>query len=111
MKIGLVIKELRENEKLSQEELAAKIKVTTQMISHYENGIHIPRGKTLEKIAKVFNKTIEDLYILTIGKPGSLKKPDQLDQAEIIFLRAEVERLKNTILNLQQELLEIYKKR
>ena len=39
------------------------------------------------------------------------KKPDQDDQAEVEVLKKEVDRLKSIIVDLQQELLQIYKKK
>jgi transcriptional regulator with XRE-family HTH domain len=62
MNIGLRIKGLREEKNMSQEELADKIGVSKQMVSHYENGINVPRGKKIKLLAKVFGITEEEFY-------------------------------------------------
>ncbi|HDN82733.1 MAG TPA: transcriptional regulator [Candidatus Altiarchaeales archaeon] len=57
------IKELREKFKLTQEELAKKVGVTRQTIIFLEQGKYNPSLKLAYKIAKIFNKRIEDIFI------------------------------------------------
>lgn len=58
IKIGSIIKELRESEKMTLEELAKKMKTTKSAISRLENHTESIRLSTLEKVAEVFNKKI-----------------------------------------------------
>ena len=58
LKIGMIIKELREQKKMTQEELAKKLKTTKSAISRLENHAENMRLSTLEKVAEVFNKKL-----------------------------------------------------
>ena len=58
LKLGKLIKELRENEGLTQEELAKKLETTKSAISRLENHTENIRLITLEKIAETFGKTL-----------------------------------------------------
>ena len=49
------IKELRQKNKLSQIELANKIKASNQAISAYENGSREPKLETWNKLAEYFS--------------------------------------------------------
>jgi len=56
------IKKLRKQHKLSQEELARKAEITYSTLIKIESGSNKnPTIKTIYKIAKVFNVTIDDL--------------------------------------------------
>ena len=56
------IKEFREQNKMSQTELAQLVGVRRETIGHLENGHYNP--SLAAKIAKVFNVTIEDMFII-----------------------------------------------
>lgn len=53
--IGRKLKQLRKSKKLSQQELADKIKITRSTISNYEIGRRTPHLKDLQKFCKVFD--------------------------------------------------------
>jgi putative transcriptional regulator len=55
------IKTLRQNEKMTQKELAAKVGVTGDYISQIERG-RIPGMDTAQKLAMLFDTTIDDLF-------------------------------------------------
>ena len=57
-KIGLLLKEAREKNGLTQEELASKIKTTKSAISRIENHADDIKLSTLTKVAKALGKTI-----------------------------------------------------
>ncbi len=59
------LKELRIENKLSQQELAAQLNVSQRSISSWETGFRQPDFETLEKIAKLFNVTTD--YLLGIS--------------------------------------------
>jgi putative transcriptional regulator len=56
------IKELREEKSLTQEELANKVDVTRQTILFMEKGKYNPSLRLAWKIAKVFDKPIEEIF-------------------------------------------------
>ena len=60
------IKEFREQNKMSQTELAQLVGVRRETIGHLENGHYNPSLVLAAKIAKVFNVTIEDMCIILV---------------------------------------------
>lgn len=49
---------------LTQEELATRVGVTRQAINAVERGKYIPSAVLAMKIARIFNKTVEEIFIL-----------------------------------------------
>ena len=60
-KIALRIKALRERQKISQEELAARAGVSRGYLARLETGRHDPTITTLEKLAKALRVRVERL--------------------------------------------------
>lgn len=58
------IRELRKANKVTQDELAGAVGVTRQTIISLENGKYNASLQLAHKIAKYFNMTIEDIFIL-----------------------------------------------
>lgn len=63
-----ILKELREKNKLSQEELAEKVFVTRQAVSRWENGNTVPNTETLKLLSKLYQVSINTL----LGSPRKL---------------------------------------
>ena len=63
-----VLLKLRTEKGLSQEELAAKIYVTRQAVSRWENGETVPNTDTLKLLSKFFGVSINTL----LGSPQQL---------------------------------------
>ena len=61
-KIGKYIKELRKNNKLTQEELADKIYVSRQAVSNWERGKDAPSVDNVKNICLLFNVSMADIY-------------------------------------------------
>ena len=61
MSIGQKIKEFRQSQNLKQSDLAKMINVSQDKISFYENDVKVPTIKTLVKIAKALNVSIDVL--------------------------------------------------
>jgi putative transcriptional regulator len=57
-----IIKVLRAQNNLTQEELAKKIGITRQALSNIENGKVIPSGKIVIKIANFFRIPAEKIF-------------------------------------------------
>ncbi len=75
------LKELRESKNLTQSELASVINVTQGAIGFWERGKREPDYKTLCKLARFFNVSVEYLIgeadsdkILIIGRNGTYKE-------------------------------------
>lgn len=63
---GLRIRELREQHKLSQEQLGKKVERSKSVISSYENNIKVPPLNVLTQMAVVFNVSLD--YLVGIDK-------------------------------------------
>lgn len=63
-KLETKIRELRANANLSQEELAAKVGVRRETIVRLEKGAYNPSLKLAIDIARVFNKSVEEVFII-----------------------------------------------
>ena len=60
--LGKRIKELRKNAGLTQEKLAELIFIETSTLSGIESGRHFPSLITLEKVAKVLNVNLKNIF-------------------------------------------------
>ena len=68
MNASEVLKNIRINNKLTQDEMAAKLFVTRQAISRWETGETVPNTDTLKLISKTFDISINTL----LGSPRKL---------------------------------------
>ena len=65
MKLGNNLKRCRfDNDDMSQEELANKVGVSRQSIHSIEKGKFVPSTLLALKIAKYFNKSVEDIFYI-----------------------------------------------
>jgi len=63
MSLGKNIKELRKKEGLTQAELAEMLGINTnESISRWENDLHRPSTKILEKLTFIFNTDFNSLF-------------------------------------------------
>lgn len=82
MMIGERIKSLREERKITQQELARYLGVSQKTISNYENGERSPDPDTLRKIADYFDVTVD--YLLGRSNHRQLTRRDERDIEKII---------------------------
>lgn len=68
MEIKDILKNLREKNNLTQDQLAEKVMVTRQAVSRWENGETQPNTDTLRLLSKQFNVSINTL----LGSPRQL---------------------------------------
>ena len=80
---GLRIKELREQHKLSQEQLGRRIDRSKSVISSYENNIKIPPLDILTKIAVIFNVSLD--YLVGIDKNEMISIDGLTEQQKILL--------------------------
>lgn len=62
------VQSLRKSKKITQEELAHLVGVTRQTIISIESGKYIASLSLALKIARVFGKTVEEIFILEEGE-------------------------------------------
>ncbi|MDQ1910383.1 helix-turn-helix transcriptional regulator [Paenibacillus sp. GD4] len=74
MKYGHRIASLRDDRKLTQEELASKVGITRAALSHYENNRREPDYDTIRKIADFFGVSIDYLMGRSDETGSSLDK-------------------------------------
>lgn len=61
MTFGNILKKIRQENNMTQDELAKKIDTSRSNIANYENGKNMPSIDILEKIASLFNCTTDYL--------------------------------------------------
>lgn len=62
------LRDLRKNKRLQQADLAALVGVRRETIGNLENGKYNPSLKLAMDIAKVFNKTVEEIFFFEDDK-------------------------------------------
>lgn len=79
--LGSTIKELRKNNKLTQQDLATSLKVSVGAVGLWETDKRLPNLEMLLKIADTFNVSVDYLLkatqkneIIILGSNGSYKK-------------------------------------
>ena len=91
------LKELRENYKMSQTELAEALFLSQRTISSYETGINEPDIETLKKIASYFKVTVDYL----IGY-------DKNNQTNIVDVKQNIKSLnKEQLLNIIEKQIDL----
>lgn len=60
--VGIFIKKLRKEEKMTREELAKKADITARTIYNIENGVYVPRIPVLARVARALDMNILELY-------------------------------------------------
>ena len=59
MEMKDILKQLRENNNLTQEQMVARLMVTRQAVSRWENGETQPNTETLKLLSREFNRIKE----------------------------------------------------
>lgn len=85
MSFGTNIKKIRQDNNLTQEELAKRINTSRSNIANYENDKNMPSIDILEKLSEIFNCSID--YLL--GK-SDIKNPDLKDNLFLIPIVGKV---------------------
>ena len=76
---GILLKTLRKQKFMTQEALADRLCVTTSAISKWENGKNLPDIMLMQKLAQIFEISLDDLCnceetLATINNPASQNK-------------------------------------
>ena len=73
MSIGKIIKNLRVNKNLTQEELSEKIDISKNYLSKVERGISLLNVESFLKMAEVLEFSLEDFGVKTSNKTDKTK--------------------------------------
>ena len=91
MSFGDILKKLRQDKKITQEELAIKINSSRSNIANYENNNNMPSVEILERLAKIFDVSTD--YLL--GKTDIKSNKLDLTEDDIAFIK-NVKKLNET---------------
>ena len=89
---GNVLKKLRQQEGLTQQQLANKLGVTKSVISYYELQERYPSPDILTKLAQIFHVSTD--YLLGIER-GEVIDLSGLDEEDIVTVKRLITSLKN----------------
>ena len=78
MKFGNILKKIRQDNNMTQEELAKKINTSRSNIANYENNKNMPSIDILNKLSKLFNVSTD--YLL--GK-SDIRNPEEVKNSKI----------------------------
>ena len=67
---------LRQQHNITQQELAARVNVTHQAVSKWENGSSIPDLQTLMTLSRLFNVTLDELLTEVLSQRRAASDPD-----------------------------------
>ena len=87
--LGRILRELRDEKALSQDQLAQRVGVTSSIIAFYELGEGVPALPTLIKLSRVLGVTTDYLLGLTVQKEFFLDvselTPKQIESLNLII--------------------------
>lgn len=85
MNIGVIIKELRQTKKMTQEDLASLLGVSVQAVSRWENSVSYPDITLLPILASVFSVTVD--YLLGTDKVSNDQIACVVEKQYLEFVR------------------------
>lgn len=91
MEFGAKLKNLRTNQKMTQQQLADRLQVAKSVVSYYESGDRYPSYDVLIRIAHVFHVTTD--YLLDIERKRVIDVSDISDD-DIAVLETVAEALR-----------------
>ena len=96
MTLGKIIKQLRKETFLSQEQLAAKLDITAQAVSKWENEESYPDILFLPKIAAIFGVKIDELF--DYNEESAYQQIENMLDHERYFTHADFSKSENFLL-------------
>lgn len=84
------LQESLQDSQLSQKQLAERASVTEAAVSNYLRGVRVPRGATLQRLAKALNTTTDFL----LGNEGTGKKDAKIELLQRNLQKLDEEQLK-----------------
>ena len=65
MDFGKQIRQIRKDAKLTQEQMAAKLNVSRQAVSNWENNKNLPNLEMIITISRVFGLSLDQLMVVS----------------------------------------------
>lgn len=81
------LRKLREDNELSQEQLANKLNLSTSTVGMYEQGRRQPDNSTLTKISEIFDVSVD--YLLGNTEVKKFEEPYEDELEKILFSKAK----------------------
>jgi len=97
------IRQLRQERRWTQAELAEKLGVHQKQVSAYERGVHAPSTDVLIKLAEAFDVTLDYLAFEARGQAG----PVQIHDRELLRRFEAVDKLSDGDKSLAKEILDL----
>lgn len=88
---GEVLRTVRKEQNMSQEELALELKVTISTISNWERKEYIPDGRYIKSIAEALDVSVHKLTGVTPNDLSVDVKPNDTYEKETILLKRLME--------------------
>ena len=92
VEFGERLRSLRLKSKMTQKQLAAKLGLTTSVISAYENGIRMPSYDVLLAIASLYSTSTDYLLGVSFSKDVDISSLSSEDQEYVIGLINRLQR-------------------
>lgn len=96
--LGSQISDLRKSRKMTQDELAIKMNVSSQAVSKWENNLSIPDLPILIELADFFHISLDELVRPSVERvsyiPEEQRKPEEELFLRILVLSAEGDKVK-----------------
>ena len=89
---GNILKKLRTQEKMTQQQLADKLRVTKSVVSYYELQERCPSPETLVKLASIFHVSTD--YLLGVSHSEVIEL-EGLSEEDVLVIKCLVTHLKN----------------
>jgi transcriptional regulator with XRE-family HTH domain len=94
VEFGKKLKTLRNNQKLTQQQLADRLGVAKSIVSYYESGNRYPSYDVLVKIARIFHVSTD--YLLDVERKRIIDVSDLSDEdISVLITVADALRKKN----------------
>lgn len=78
-RIGQRLRQLRERHGFSQDYIATELDTTQQVISKYENGVDVPGGLRLKKLAELYEVTSDFILGIVVSEQEEHPAREQSD--------------------------------
>ena len=93
---GRNVTRLRRTRRWSQRELAERLHTDQSMVTRWEKGKVLPRPETIDRLASVFETTVEELMLMSQEEPlrisGPVEDPELLQLLTLIHVLEENDR-------------------
>ena len=89
-KIGEFIAKNRRENKMTQEQLAEKIGVTSKTISRWENGNYMPNISLMKKLCEIFDISIDELIYSRRIKDNEIKKLSEKSAINLYITKKKI---------------------